>query len=108
MPRNTGLTTIAADQIWCGELVESGSIVIAGEHFSDVAERAIERQQGIGAQIRVRGICAVIAVFANRGPSGEQRPDGAEVVAAAVVLMRAVGNDAHAPIGLVISARRGG
>src|SRR5258708_3379490 len=61
MPRSSGLTTMAADQIWCGELVDAGA-------------------------------------------DGEQRPNGCVVVSAAAKFWRTIGNDAHAPVGLVIDA----
>src|SRR5712664_1210663 len=60
-------------------------IVVAGEHLRDVTERSIECEQGVGPQISVGGERLVVAILANRGPSGKERPHGAEVVSAAVV-----------------------
>ena len=77
-------------------------VVIAGENFGDVAGRAIEREQGVGAQVGVGGVFVMIAIFADAGPAGEERPDRTVVVAAAAVARGAAGNDAHAPVGLVI------
>ena len=60
-------------------------VVVAGEHLGDVTERSVEREQGVGPQIGVCGERLMVAILANRGPSGEERPDGSEVVSAAVV-----------------------
>src|SRR5713226_5991556 len=47
----------------------------------------------------------MVAILANRGPSGEERPDGAEVVSTAVVDGGVVRNDACAPVGLEVGIR---
>src|ERR1700674_1665177 len=60
-------------------------IIVAGEHLGDVTERSIEREQGVGPEIRVGGERLMVAILGNRGPSGEERPHGTEVVSAAVV-----------------------
>src|SRR5262245_38635677 len=57
-------------------------ILIAGKNFGDVAKRAIEREQGVGAEIAICGQLAMVLVFANRRPTGEQRPYGAVVIPA--------------------------
>src|SRR5258708_16850510 len=44
----------------------------------------------------------MVAILANRGPSGEERPDRAEVVSATVIDGGAVGNDSCAPVGLEV------
>ena len=48
-----------------------GLVVSAGENFREVAKRAIEREQCVGAEIRIRGKCAVIAILTHRRPAGE-------------------------------------
>src|SRR4029077_2096591 len=82
-----------------------GLVVVAGEHLGDMTERSIEREQGVGPQISVCGERLVVAVLANRGPSSEERPDGAEVVSAAVVKRGVVRNDPCAPVGLYVGIR---
>ena len=77
-------------------------VVRAGKHFRKVAERAIEREQCVGAQIFVRGQSAVIAIFPDGGPAGEERPHRAVMVAPAAEFRRMVRDDAHAPVGLLI------
>jgi hypothetical protein len=94
------LMTMAEDQIWCGVPVASGLVVVAGEDFGGVAERAVEGEQRIGAQVGVGRKGRVIAVFADAGPAGEERPDGSAVVAGGVVLWMRGGEDAHAPVGV--------
>src|SRR5882757_6951802 len=44
----------------------------------------------------------MIAILANAGPAGEQRPDRAVMITTATKFRRAIGNDAHAPVSLVI------
>ena len=53
----------------------------------------------------------MIAVFGGRRPAGEERPHGAVVVAIGAVFRILIGNNSHAPIGLVIGScesREGG
>src|SRR5580700_8543096 len=80
-------------------------VVVAGEHLGDVTERSIECEQGVGPQISVGGERLVVAILANRGPSGKERPHGAEVVSAAVIDGGAVRNDPCAPVGLEVGIR---
>src|SRR5271154_565768 len=70
-----------------------GGVVVAGEDLGGVAERAVEGEEGVGAEIGVRRGGAVIAVFADAGPAGEERPDGAEMVAAGAGLCGVAGDD---------------
>src|SRR6266481_5609601 len=58
-------------------------VVIAGENFGDMAERAIQRKQSVGAKIIVGRLRTMIAILANAGPAGEQRPDGAVMITTA-------------------------
>src|ERR1700720_1966725 len=58
-------------------------VVVAGENFGDVAERAVQREERIGAKILISGLRAVITILADAAPAGEQRPDGAVVISAA-------------------------
>src|ERR1700730_6190443 len=44
----------------------------------------------------------MVAVFPNRSPSCKERPYRTEVISAAVIKRRLAGNDAHAPISLVL------
>src|SRR6266404_1831754 len=77
-------------------------IVVAGENFRDVAERAVQREERVGAKVFIRWLWAMIAIFADAGPAGEQRPDGAVMISAAAEFRRAAGDDAHAPVGLLV------
>ena len=67
-----------------------------------MAERAVKREQRVGAQIFVSGKRAVVPILAHRSPAGKQRPHRAEVVAAAAEPRRAGRDDAHAPVRLLI------
>src|SRR5712692_10105917 len=79
-------------------------VVSAGEDFGDVAQRAVQREERIGSEIRVGWLRAVIAILSDAGPAGEQRPDGAVVITAAAEFWRVIGDDTHAPVGLVVGA----
>ena len=78
-----------------------GRVVIAGEDFGGVAEGAVEREHGVGAEIGVGGSSTMVTVLADAGPSGEEGPDGAEMVAAGGIFRGIIRDDAHAPVGLV-------
>src|SRR5712671_5762739 len=67
-----------------------------------MAQRSVQRQQGVGAKIVVGRLRTMVAILANAGPTSEQRPYGPVVVSAATKFRRAIGDDAHAPVGLVI------
>src|SRR4249920_3619745 len=81
-------------------------VVISGEDFGDVAQGSIEHQQCVGAQIRISWKRLVVAVFPDRRPSRKERPYGTEMISSAVIKRGAVGDDAHAPIGLLIGLRK--
>src|SRR5579864_3927767 len=46
-------------------------VVVAGENFSEMAERPVRAEQRIRPQIRVRRKGAMVAVFGHRSPSSE-------------------------------------
>src|SRR5882762_4923838 len=46
----------------------------------------------------------MVAILADAGPTGEKRPYGAVVVSTTAEFRRAIGDDAHAPVGLMIGA----
>src|SRR5882757_9106721 len=48
----------------------------------------------------------MIAILANASPTGEKRPYRAVVVSTTAEFGRAIGDDAHAPVGLMIGARK--
>src|SRR5229473_2049302 len=79
-------------------------VIVAGENFGDVAERAIESEERIGSEIRIGRLRAMIAILADAGPTGEERPNRAVVIAATAEFWGTTGNDAHAPVGLVLEA----
>src|SRR5260370_10996997 len=65
-------------------------IISARKHFRDVSQRTIERQQRVGAHVRVRGKGTVIAILTHRSPAGEEWPDRSEMVAAAAAFRRLI------------------
>src|SRR5689334_5446502 len=79
-----------------------GLVVVPGENLGEVAKGTIGCEQGIGAEVGVGRKGAVVAVFSDRGPTGEERPDRAIVITRAIVDLRVPGDDAHAPICLMI------
>ena len=60
-------------------------VVVPGEHFGDVAGGTASGEAGIGLQIQISGEWTMIAILGDGGPAGEERPDGAVVVATAAV-----------------------
>src|SRR5207253_2966388 len=77
-------------------------VVVAGKNFCDMTERAVEAEQSVRPEVRISRQRPMVAVFAHRGPPGEQRPYRTEVISARVVFRILRGNDAHAPIGLML------
>src|SRR5260221_11860653 len=80
--------------------------MVGRENLGGVARGAVQREERIDSKIRISGLRTVIAVLADAGPAGEQRPYGSVMVSATAEFWRARGNDAHAPVGLVIDARK--
>src|SRR4029077_4363384 len=62
-----------------------GLVVVAGQNFGEMAERAVAAEQSIGAQIGVCGERAVVAVFTHGSPSGKQGPDRTKMIAGPVI-----------------------
>src|SRR5277367_2577140 len=60
-------------------------VIIPGKNFRDMSQRSVEGQQRVRAQVRVRRLGTMIAIFTHRGPSREQWPYRSEVIAAGIV-----------------------
>ena len=93
----------------CGpSLIGSGSRevleVVAGENLGDVTDRASRSELGIGQQAGVAGKRAMIAILADGGPSGEERPDGTVVILAGLIFGIMRRNNARAPVGFEVGA----
>src|ERR1700720_4240657 len=71
-----------------------------------MSERPVERQQRVRAQILIRRKFLVISVFRNRSPPSEQRPHRSVVVSPSAENRRAVRNDSHSPIRLLVRTRQ--
>ena len=59
--------------------------ILAGEEFGDVAEILGPGEVGVLHQVLVAGEGLAGAVFGQRDPAGEERPDGALVIADGIV-----------------------
>src|SRR6516162_5427596 len=73
-------------------------VVIAGKNLGDMAGRAVKGEESVGPKVVVGALRLVVAIFGNRSPAGEERPDRTVVVPTTAILRCAIGNNAHAPV----------
>src|SRR5581483_3776416 len=77
-------------------------IVSTREDFGHMAERSIQSEQSICAQIRICLERPMVAVLSDRGPASEQRPYRTVVIPGGSIQRIPLRDDAHSPISSLI------
>src|ERR1700678_3655455 len=78
--------------------------VISGKNFGNMAQRAVQSEQSIGAQFGGCRKRAMVPVLPDGRPTSEQRPYRSKVIAARIVSRVVRRKDPHAPVGLMLGA----